>query len=197
MHGNFVWNVVILPKSYFLIIFCFPDMQEVKADDLKSEHMKGREDFDGDGATLSPSDHEASLDEDLEKGTSSSDSDQNEAGELADASPDLGVVLELPRKHDPRTVPNACAICLESYKPDETVVWSSNNDCSHAFHQDCILDYLVKLEVEDTVPCPCCRQDFMDLSSEADDDKGTSGDAEELNASVAADTTHNMVSEHV
>jgi hypothetical protein len=167
--------------------------------------MKGSEDADGDSATLSLSDHAASLDEDLEMGTSSvSDSDQNEAGELVDAPPaleiyeeDLGIILELPRKHYPRTVPNACAICLEAYKPDETVVWSSNIDCSHAFHQDCIIDYwLVKLTVGDTVPCPCCRQDFMSLSLEADD-KGASGDAEELNAIVAADTTHNMVSENV
>jgi hypothetical protein len=96
------------------------------------------------------------LDDDLEMGPISSDADQNdEAGELSDASPALEIlceedfgILDLPRKRYPRAVPNVCAICLEAYKPDETVVWSSNIDCSHAFHQDCILDYLVKLKVK-------------------------------------------------
>jgi hypothetical protein len=136
------------------------------------------------------------LKEDIEMGTSS-DPDQKEAGKLSDASSppalemiceeDFGI-LDLPRKHSPQAVPNACAICLESYKPDETVVWSSNIDCSHAFHQDCILDYAVNLKkVKDNVPCPCCRQDFMCLSSE-DVEKGAS-DTEALNA-IMADAAH-------
>ena len=161
---------------------------------------------------LPPSeDHEGSLDDDLEMATtttssrSSSDPDQHGAGELSDhASPALEIceedfgVLDLPRKHYPRAVPNVCAICLEAYRPNETVVWSSNIDCSHAFHQDCILDYLVtKLEVkEDVSPCPCCRQDFMGLSSEEVGDEIGASDTEELNVSVLADTTL-MASENV
>jgi hypothetical protein len=140
------------------------------------------------------------LDEDLEMGTNSHPGDQNEAGETSSEPPappveideeeeDSGV-LDLPRKHYPRAVPNVCAICLDTYKPNETVVWSSNIDCSHAFHQDCILDYLVKLvKVKDTaVPCPCCRQDFMGLSSEADE-KGATNDTGELDVIVVGDTT--------
>jgi hypothetical protein len=132
------------------------------------------------------------LDDTLEMGTSS-DPDQTEAfGELSNAPPVLQIweedfgILDLPREHSPRAVPNACAICLEAYKPEETVVWSSNIDCSHAFHQDCILDYLVKLKVKDTVPCPCCRQDFMgkSCSAEADEEQGAS-DTEEVNDAVA------------
>lgn len=65
------------------------------------------------------------MDDDLEMRTSSSDPDQNEAGELSHASPahmiweeDSGI-LDLPRKHHPRALPNVlCAICLEAYKPD-------------------------------------------------------------------------------
>jgi hypothetical protein len=136
------------------------------------------------------------LKEDLELGTSS-DPGQKEADELSDAlSPDLEMIceedfgiLDLPRKHSPRAVPNVCAICLEIYKPDETVVWSSNIECSHAFHQDCILDYAVKLnKAKDNVPCPCCRQDFMGLPSAAEQKEGAS-DTETLNA-IMADTSH-------
>jgi hypothetical protein len=78
-----------------------------------------------------------------------------------------------------RRVPNCCAICLAPYEVNETVVWScchgqtshtnhSSNDnatnstgCNHAFHYDCMIDWLIK--VQDGTPCPCCRQEFTDL----------------------------------
>jgi hypothetical protein len=62
-------------------------------------------------------------------------------------------------------VPITCAICLDSYQEGETVVWSSNPDCRHAFHQNCILDYLVTTEGSKR-PCPCCRQWFCDTTSQ-------------------------------
>ena len=58
------------------------------------------------------------------------------------------------------TVPNCCAICLGDYQVGETVVWSSN-ECPHAFHRECIIDWLTKMQ--EGTPCPCCRQDFTDL----------------------------------
>mmetsp|Transcript_13315 Transcript_13315/g.36797 ORF Transcript_13315/g.36797 Transcript_13315/m.36797 type:complete len:104 (-) Transcript_13315:3709-4020(-) len=60
-------------------------------------------------------------------------------------------------------VPNCCAVCLGSYDVGETVVWSSNEKCSHAFHQECILEWLIKMQPE--TPCPCCRQEFTDLEA--------------------------------
>jgi hypothetical protein len=56
---------------------------------------------------------------------------------------------------------NGCAICLDTYKAGEFVVWSSNTECQHAFHRDCILDCFVNLKDDDMTPCPCCRQDFV------------------------------------
>jgi hypothetical protein len=59
----------------------------------------------------------------------------------------------------PGTVPNCCAICLESYQPGEVVAWSSS--CKHVFHQGCIACYLSKKTiVGEETPCPCCRQTF-------------------------------------
>lgn len=59
-------------------------------------------------------------------------------------------------------VANLCAICLEPYNSGETIVWSNNTRCSHAFHQECLLGYLLHLKNSsaDEPPCPCCRQIF-------------------------------------
>jgi hypothetical protein len=60
-------------------------------------------------------------------------------------------------------VPNGCAICLTCYERDDTVVWSSNPACSHAFHRDCLVGWFVRQQPETS--CPCCRQEFTDVES--------------------------------
>mmetsp|Transcript_2791 Transcript_2791/g.5041 ORF Transcript_2791/g.5041 Transcript_2791/m.5041 type:complete len:211 (-) Transcript_2791:309-941(-) len=74
--------------------------------------------------------------------------------------------LILPRPYC-STVPNCCVICLEEYKPGSSVVWSTNADCEHAFHRDCIVKYFDKIQrkVAET-PCPCCRAKYTDMSVE-------------------------------
>jgi hypothetical protein len=67
-----------------------------------------------------------------------------------------------------RKVSNNCAICLENYSAGECVVWSSDQECPHVFHRDCIVDYLIKVKSGET-PCPCCRQSFCQLFVEADE----------------------------
>ena len=56
--------------------------------------------------------------------------------------------------------PNCCAICLSEYKPGEVLVWSSNRSCMHVYHQECLLEYLVKVK-DGSTPCPLCRQSFL------------------------------------
>ena len=34
-----------------------------------------------------------------------------------------------------------CAICLAEYEPSDRVSWLSNPDCTHAFHEDCVVQY--------------------------------------------------------
>jgi Ring finger domain len=59
-----------------------------------------------------------------------------------------------------RSVSNCCAICLDSYKPNDVVVWSpSSSDCQHAFHEECILDWMCTNQKG--TPCPMCRQDIL------------------------------------
>ena len=66
-----------------------------------------------------------------------------------------------------RVIPNQCAICLCDYAKGDIAVFSSNTLCQHAFHRDCIVEWLVKMQ--EGTPCPCCRQTFVDLKNGDDD----------------------------
>ena len=58
-----------------------------------------------------------------------------------------------------RVVPASCIICLLQYAPGTYVTWSPNKDCTHCFHRDCILMWLLKKE--EPYLCPCCRREFV------------------------------------
>jgi len=48
-----------------------------------------------------------------------------------------------------------CTICLEPYINGEEI--SAAESCSHIFHKDCILEWLLKSDL-----CPCCRTQMID-----------------------------------
>mmetsp|Transcript_15232 Transcript_15232/g.20793 ORF Transcript_15232/g.20793 Transcript_15232/m.20793 type:complete len:270 (-) Transcript_15232:587-1396(-) len=79
------------------------------------------------------------------------------------------VVIPTDAKNGNRTVPNCCAICLCPYDIGDELVWSSNEACSHAFHSECIVDWLIKMQ--EGTPCPCCRQDFTNLPERSNEVK--------------------------
>jgi hypothetical protein len=78
-----------------------------------------------------------------------------------------------------RAVPIFCAVCLMEYEVAERVCWSSNKECTHVFHEDCIVQWLVssgrtkskrqwfpenpseKRLMCYELECPCCRQEFI------------------------------------
>lgn len=92
-------------------------------------------------------------------------SEGNAAWDMTTASNLFGsLMLRHPNGEEAGRVPNQCAICLGNYCVQDPVVWSSNPDCSHAFHEDCLVDWLVHSK-QDGTPCPCCRQSFTDLVS--------------------------------
>lgn len=89
--------------------------------------------------------------------------------------------------------PNVCTICLMEYEISERVSWSSNKDCTHVFHEDCVIHWLVSLGrtkskmlrfSEDPteaqllnydLECPCCRQEFI-VSNERERGRRRVGD---------------------
>jgi len=52
--------------------------------------------------------------------------------------------------------PKTCPICLDRYKVGDEIAWSNNDLCPHAFHLDCILDWLMEHD-----ECPICRRDYL------------------------------------
>ena len=84
-----------------------------------------------------------------------------------------------------RDVPNGCAICLCGFEEGDRVTWAANPDCPHAFHEDCVLQWMLsvgrkagrrreRMDFMDDVDqdpveaatdfpmlCPCCRQQFI------------------------------------
>ena len=70
--------------------------------------------------------------------------------------------LRLSRKFSQRSScslysPKSCPICLEPYKVGDDIAWSKNEACVHAFHLDCIMDWLMMGHDD----CPLCRQDYL------------------------------------
>ena len=59
--------------------------------------------------------------------------------------------------------PKVCTICLEPYKENEEICWSKNEKCSHAFHLDCMTNWLM-----DHDDCPICRSEYLQEHSTGD-----------------------------
>ena len=49
-----------------------------------------------------------------------------------------------------------CDICLLDYNVGDVVAWSRNPKCTHAYHIECIVDWLLRRP-----SCPSCRQDYV------------------------------------
>jgi hypothetical protein len=78
----------------------------------------------------------------------------------------------------PRYVEGSCSICLLDYNVGDAVIRSTRRDCSHAFHDECILSWLCKGKKR----CPICRNFFVP-ASKVDGKKFIAHDSNDLQAS--------------
>lgn len=56
-----------------------------------------------------------------------------------------------------------CAICLEEYALGDSISWSRNQRCFHAFHTSCIKGWLEQINREGR--CPVCRGPYLEQSN--------------------------------
>lgn len=75
-----------------------------------------------------------------------------EDGNSTDASEDN------PFSFESRLCSNICNVCLETFQVGDVVAHSSHSACTHVFHEECIVSWLVTRE---NPLCPCCRQKFV------------------------------------
>jgi hypothetical protein len=52
---------------------------------------------------------------------------------------------------------DSCCICLEAYRPGDRICAATITFCDHAFHKECIFEWLQN----DHNDCPLCRTDLM------------------------------------
>lgn len=62
------------------------------------------------------------------------------------------------------TSKNECSICLSDFQADETISWAKSKDCSHVYHEDCIIQWLEKHD-----ECPLCRVNLFKRTDCEDD----------------------------
>jgi len=84
------------------------------------------------------------------------------------------------REESLRIVPE-CSICLNECKIGDTVCWSPQQNCTHVFHEDCILEWFLTLgrksderrstasfQADFKMCCPVCRQEFIQQETSAE-----------------------------
>jgi hypothetical protein len=77
---------------------------------------------------------------------------------------------------------DCCAICLVEYEDGDEISWSHNSSCGHAFHRDCIIEWLLTSD-----ECPCCRRNYLLFSNENENEFTDDDVMDEMSPRVVRD----------
>ena len=66
---------------------------------------------------------------------------------------------------------NCCSICLGDYEEGDDICLSPNAQCKHAFHKDCMVQWLMKHN-----RCPICRNNYLLTNSDDNDSDANSSE---------------------
>jgi hypothetical protein len=83
----------------------------------------------------------------------------------------------------------SCAICLLDYQSNDKISWSHNRRCNHHFHAPCIQQWLCQ-ERDD---CPCCRHDYLALSSDEEEEEEERSAEEESERTETSSQENNSI----
>ena len=61
----------------------------------------------------------------------------------------------------------SCSICLCAYEAGDDICWSCNTRCTHAFHTECMSEWLQRHD-----DCPQCRQEYLKSEAECNAEDG-------------------------
>jgi len=162
------------PEKKAVMVDMQPALTDADSSSCSSSSSKGEEEEDA----ISQNNNENNNDneEDLEGQGQATNDEESYADDLSTLGHPTGYLVlrpgnaKSPPLRNPRKVPNCCAVCLGEYEVDDTVVWSCNEYCKHAFHTECIMEWLLKIQDGGT-PCPCCRQEFTSWETDRQERK--------------------------
>jgi len=102
---------------------------------------------------------------------------------------------------DTREVPIFCAICLGEYSISDEVTLARNTECTHVFHRECIGHWLFRtlekksskislqpLPKSMSLECPMCRQDFVKIMPQYDEETDMGWITLDLDSDVEAES---------
>jgi len=90
---------------------------------------------------------------------------------------------------------DVCPICLDNFEVGDIVMWSRRNhgSCSHVFHEDCLLQWLLEQRENE---CPTCRACFIaDVSTNSIAPSSSSGNTDENSILEPNETENNSTDE--
>lgn len=78
---------------------------------------------------------------------------------------------------------DVCPICLDNFEVGDIVMWSrhNNSSCSHAFHENCLLQWLLEQRENE---CPTCRACFISDQA-ANPSSASTSDTDENSSSLS------------